>query len=131
MTAANNKSGPADPSQKVAPYPILVGIVRTDGTPPSSGHILKLTDIGFLMRVEESQFYKVGENLHQISFEIPVLGSRVRTAGKVIKTYDGLEQMTKEGMKKMKTVEVHFLSLSDENRRNIHSFLVKIGQTKP
>ena len=130
MTSSKAKSGQAENSVKVAPYPIAVSIVRVEGAPHLTGQILKLTEVGFLMKVDESQFYKVAENIQQLSFELPVLGFRIRAPGKVVKTYDAVESMTKEGIKKMKTIEVHFMNLSDENRRNIHSFLVKIGQTK-
>ena len=130
MTSTKSKPAQSENSVKVAPYPIAISILRSEGMPLLAGAILKLTDVGFLMRVDETQFYKVAETLQQVSFELPVLGTRVRSAGKVVKTYDGLESMTKAGLKKMKTIEVHFLNLSDENKRNIHSFLVKSGQSK-
>ncbi len=115
--------------KKVAPYPIHIEIVQAEGVPPLNGHILKLTDIGFLMRVNTVHFYKVGENYH-INFELPVVNFPVKTVVKVIKTYDAMEAVNKRQTTKAYTIEMHFKALPTQDRLNINNFLVKSGQKK-
>lgn len=105
--------------KKVAPYPIPLDVVKVEGQPPLKESIVKLTDIGFLMRVEANHFYKVGED-YSFRFQLPVLGTEIRAGGKVIKTYANPREHL---------VEIHFVALGDRERSAIHNFLVKIGQT--
>ena len=115
---------------KIVPaYPIHVEIVQAEGTPPLTGQILKLTEIGFLMRVNTSHFYKVGES-YTIQFEIPVVGFPVATVVRVIKTYDAMEAVNKKQTTKTYTIEMHFKALPTQDRLNINNFLVKSGQKK-
>ncbi len=124
-------SSGSDPAvRKVAPYPIDVEISKVEGQPvPLQGQILKLTDVGFLMKVNATHFYKVGEN-YSIYFEIPVVGFPVETIVRVVKTYDAMEVVTKNQKTKMYTIEMHFKNLPSQDKTNINSFLVKIGQKK-
>jgi hypothetical protein len=115
--------------KRVAPYPIDINITKVEGQPPLHGHILKLTDVGFLMKVSTAHFYKVGEN-YPIYFELPVVGTGIHSTAKVIKTYDAIEATSKTQSTKMYTVEMHFKSLSYQDKTHINNFLVKSGQKK-
>jgi hypothetical protein len=112
----------SDPSsvKKVAPYPIPLDVIKAEGQPPQKESIVKLTDIGFLMRVEADHFYKVGED-YSFHFQLPVLNIDVQAKGKIVKTYSNPREHL---------VEVHFKALGDRERSGIHTFLVKIGQTQ-
>lgn len=115
--------------KKVSPYPFEVQLTKAEGVPPSKGMIVKMTDFGFLMRVE-SIHCKVGEN-YQLSFMLPVLDTSVRAQGKVVKTYDGIEQMNKkDASKKHYIVELHFIELPSTAKTSINNYLVKSGQKK-
>ncbi len=114
--------------QKVAPYPIAVSITKVEGQPPMKGSIVKMTEIGFLMKVDTINFYKVGENFH-ISFQLPVNHANVRCDGKVIKTYDSME-IVKETKEKLYTVEIDFKNMIEKEKNAIISYLVKSGQKK-
>jgi hypothetical protein len=104
--------------KKVAPYPIPLDVIKAEGQPPQKENIVKLTDIGFLMRAEANHFYKVGED-YSFHFHLPVLGNDIRANGKIVKTYANPREHL---------VEVHFKALGDRERTSIHNFLVKIGQ---
>lgn len=112
----------------VAPYPIAIRITKAEGQPPVAGAIVKMTEVGFLMKVDGSQLYKVGEVLH-LYFELPAIHAPIQTDGKVIKTYDGYET-TGRNQVKICTIEVHFKSLSDSQRANVENYLVQSGQKK-
>lgn len=112
--------------KKVAPYPIGVRVFKAEGQAPLRGTILKLTDFGFLMKVDESQFYKVGEN-YTVSFDLPGVDVEIKASVKVIKTYDAMEASLK-GSVKVRTIEMHFRELTPTDRSNLHSYLVKSGQ---
>ena len=130
--ATDDSSSPGSSSngvKKVAPYPIHIEIAQAEGIPPLNGQILKLTDVGFLMRVYTAHFYKVGEN-YSVYFEIPVVGFPVEAVARVIKTYDAMEATAKNQTTKMYTIEMHFKALPSQDRLNINNFLVKSGQKK-
>lgn len=115
--------------KKIAPYPIPADIIKVEGQPPFKAQIVKLTDFGFLAKVEMTHFYQVGEN-YQMQFSMPLTHETIRSSVKVIKTYDAIESIVGTEKIKMYTVEMHFLNISDMHKRIIQQFLVKIGQTK-
>ena len=119
--------------QRVAPYPIPVDIVKVEGQPPQKQNIVKMTEIGFLMKVDAKYFYKVGENIH-LTFTLPVVQATVRCDGKIVKTYDAIESIIdlqpKKQVTKMYTVEVHFTKILEQERRAISNYLLKSGQKK-
>lgn len=104
--------------KKIAPYPIPADVMKAEGQPPLKESIVKLTEIGFIMRVDAHHFYKIGED-YTILFQLPVLSTSIQAHGKVIKTYSNPREHL---------VEIHFRSLGDRERGAIHNFLVKIGQ---
>jgi len=112
----------------VAPYPIAIRIVMAEGQPPIEGAIVKMTEIGFLMKVKGAQLFHVAD-LCQLSFELPATHAFVNTPGKVIKTYDGFETVGRNQVKVL-TVEIHFTALSDDHRSSIEKYLVQSGQKK-
>lgn len=112
---------------KIQPYPFSVLITKTEGAPPVRGQVLKLTEIGLIMRVSGDQFFKVGENITKIEFDIPTTVYTVVEAAKVIKTWDNLTE-TGAGIEKVNTVEIHFRSISQEKKSVIFEFTKKIGQ---
>jgi hypothetical protein len=115
--------------QKIAPYPIEVNLWKVDGTPPWKGSIVKMTEVGFLMRVTTLKFYKVSEDL-QLEFTLPVVGSHIRCHGKVVKTYDAVEAAGPKDLSKFYTVEVHFKAMIEKEKQAIIKYLVKSGQKK-
>jgi hypothetical protein len=127
MNARNLKPAPA-PVKKVAAYPIEVSILKSEGPGTLKGQIVKLTDIGFLMKVDAAQFYKVGES-YQVLFALPLDSENIKVEVKVIKTYDTMEVVGKNQVKN-KTIEMHFKNIAVTDRSNINSYLVKSGQKK-
>lgn len=114
--------------RKVAPYPFGIQITKAEGQPFQKGQVVKMTELGFLMKVDGKQFYKVGDS-YQVRFELPAIHQSVSAAVRVIKTYDAME-MIDGAQVKINTIEMHFKNLSDSNRKHIHSYLVKSGQKK-
>lgn len=112
--------------RRATPYPIDVLITKADNPAPFKGQILKLTEFGFLMRVEFSNLYLVGENC-QIQFVIPDDGWTIVSPAKVIKTYDAMTVIGKNSIK-TRTVEMHFKDLPPAERSKIKSYLVKTDQ---
>jgi hypothetical protein len=123
----SNESAEAE-VRKVAPYPFAVQITRGEGQPFMMGQIVKMTEIGFLMKVDGNQYYKVGE-VYTVYFELPATRDDVSSAAKVIKTYDAVEIIAGQKIK-IHTIEMHFKEIPDKERRHIHSYLVKSGQKK-
>jgi len=115
--------------RKVSPYPFDVQIVKSEGQPPFKAHIVKLTPVGFLMRFELSYYFKVGDE-HLATFVLPVVNSEIKTAVKVIKTYDGQEVLLGNVKQKIYTVEMHFKKLEGNNRISVEEYLKKSGQFK-
>ena len=113
----------------VAPYPISIRVTKTEGQPPWLGSIVKMTEFGFLMKVDGSQFYMVGDTCH-LDFERPVIHAIIHTDGKVIKTYDAYETKIGQGQVKVRTIEIHFKSLNLDQRTHIENYLVQSGQKK-
>ncbi|PIS11692.1 MAG: hypothetical protein COT73_02645 [Bdellovibrio sp. CG10_big_fil_rev_8_21_14_0_10_47_8] len=113
--------------KKVAPYPFSVVITDKNGGAPLRGQVVKLTDFGFLMKVEALHFYQVGQNYH-VEFSIPVMHMDVLADVKVMKTYDAFEAVSKVEKAKLYTVEMHFLNLPTDKKQGILQFLQKIGQ---
>lgn len=112
--------------RKISPYPIEVAVIKEG--PPAQGQIMKLTDVGFLMKVPSTQFYKVGENC-QVQFELPVVHETVKAQCKVVKTYDSIEKAG--GVQaKVRTIEMHFKTLAEGDRLHILNYLAKSGQKK-
>jgi hypothetical protein len=112
----------------VAPYPISIRVIKAEGQPPIEGAIVKLTEVGFLMKVKGPQLFHVGDQ-YRLGFDLPATHAAVQTTGKVIKTYDGYETAGGHQVKVL-TVEIHFKSLSDSHRAEIEKYLVQSGQKK-
>ncbi len=112
----------------IAPYPIALRIMKAEGQPPLNGAIVKMTEFGFLMRVDGSQLYTVGD-ICKVSFELPAIHQVVTTDVKVIKTYDGFEVLTQTKVK-VNTIEMHFVQMSADHRTHIENYLVQSGQKK-
>lgn len=126
---AEGQTGKTSPLvHKVAPYPIAIELTKVEGQPPMKGSIVKMTEVGFLMKVDTIHFYKVGENIH-LTFKLPVVNSTVRCDGKVIKTYDAMEAVG-ESKEKLYTVEIHFKNMIEKEKASVISYLVKSGQKK-
>jgi hypothetical protein len=113
----------------VAPYPIAIRIMKAEGQPPLLGNIVKITEFGFLMKVDGSQLYKVGDEC-KVSFELPAIHQVITTDTKVMKTYDGYEISGTKSKVKINTIEMHFKTLSGEHRKHLENYLVQSGQKK-
>lgn len=114
---------------RISPYPFGVDLLKMEGQPPMKGQVVKLTEIGFLMKVDTLNFYKVSEK-YQLNFVLPVMEVSIRSQGKVVKTYDGIEQFNKETNKKQYLVEIHFIELPSNAKTSISNYLHKSGQKK-
>ncbi len=130
MAAPKWKPGQSDDQKvrQVAPYPIAVQLLHAEGQPPLLAAIVKLTEIGFLMKFEGSHLFKVGDAFH-FDFELPAIHAKISNIGKVIKTYDGFENRG-GGKTKVVTVEMHFKALSADQRIHLENYLVQSGQKR-
>ncbi len=126
MTDSGNSSNSV---KKVSPYPIAVELWKVEGQPKWAGSIVKMTEIGFLMKVETLKFYKVGEDFH-LEFKLPVVSAVIRCLGKVIKTYDALEAVSAKQTTKLYTVEIHFKNMIEQEKHSVMQYLVRSGQKK-
>jgi hypothetical protein len=124
-----NQTDPSAPAQvvKVKPYPFDIEVIKGEGIPPVKGKVLKLTDVGFLMRTVVEHHFKVHDN-HQVRFELPVVHHSFNEKVKVIKTYDSAEAKGPKEIVKLFTIEMHFLELSKRKREEILKFIKAIGQ---
>ena len=113
--------------QKVKPYPFDIEILKAEGTPPIKGIVLKLTQIGFIMRTSQDHHFVVAD-MHKARFELPNLNVGFNEAVKVIKTYDTVGEVKGKTLIKSYLVEMHFLSLSSKKNKDILSFLRMIRQ---
>lgn len=115
--------------KKVSPYPIMATLTKSDAPTPFKINIVKMTNIGFLAKVDTSHFYQVGEK-YEANFSLPVLEYNIHTTIKVIKTYDAIESIVGTEKVKMYTVEMHFWQINGADRKVIEQYLNKIGQEK-
>lgn len=112
---------------KVQPYPFSILVSKVEGVPPLRGQVLKLTEVGLIMRVPGDQFFKVGENLPKVEFDIPTTDVTLVEPVKVMKTWDNLAD-SGVGLEKVNTVELHFRTITHEKKSAIFEFIKKIGQ---
>lgn len=127
---------PKDPSQKsapakvkkISPYPFDGEILRADGTPPVKGSIVKIVEIGFLIRVTQPIFL-VGENC-TARFELPAVRVFFNELMKCVKTYDAHETYEGPNKNSVKSylVEFQFLQIGPEKKAAISQFCRTIGQ---
>ncbi len=124
--------------KKVKPYPISCELFKAEGQPGIECDIVKLTDIGFLVRIAPQHKFKVFDKLI-CQFMIPVDSIFMEEKVKVIKTYHGMEtgatpQQVVKGVvsappvEKVSTMELHFYELKPFHKETIQNFLTKIGQ---
>ncbi len=118
--------------KKVKPYPISCGIMKAEGQPMISCEIVKLTEIGFHLRIPSGPLLRAGDNLF-CSFALPGVEAQISEKVKVIKVYHGLEsllpgQTPPAPGEKSSTIELHFRALDAIPRGSIQKFLKKIGQ---
>lgn len=107
----------------MAQFPILSTVYHAGG-PPHKASIVKMVDVGFLMRSETKYLYRV-KDTYDFEFSVTTaLGEKkdIRCQGVIVKTYDSFE-MIKGTKEKYLLVEVHFKTLSDTGRAAIMSFL--------
>lgn len=123
---ADNSSQPK--VKNVPPYPIAISVSKGEGQPVSRGHIVKLAEHGFMMKIDLGPVFKVGEEWI-LQFETPALHSHIKTIGKVMKTYDAYDIRGTEKIK-MYTIEMHFKSLTKDQKDAINNYLVHSGQKK-
>ncbi len=129
MGSENNKGKPAATVKRVTPYPIETKVFKVEGQAPIKGQIWKLTDVGFLMKVESMYYFKVTEELIA-DFILPASNHEIKAACKVVKTYDIMEHLSRDQKVKLLTVEMHFLHLTDDNKKWIVAYLEGSGQAK-
>lgn len=139
--------------KKVSPYPIPAQV--TAGGQPIQGNIVKLTHVGYLMSLS-SLALQLGQE-YEVNFKIPASDNHILARTKVIKTYDrkfsagsppagessgedgaapsgesGESFTAQERLKMLQTerlVEMHFLSLTEDQKQLIRDFVVRIGQS--
>lgn len=109
--------------KKVRPYP-FEGELEVNAQ-KTQIEIIYMTTSGVIARLKTPVILSVGE-YRQITFSIPVSQYQVMTQTRVIKTYDRAVDPKTRTVERM--VEVHFESLTSEQKKNILSFLGAIGQ---
>ncbi|MBX3021098.1 MAG: hypothetical protein KF799_05420 [Bdellovibrionales bacterium] len=109
--------------KKVKAYPIETALDLNGAKKPIE--VILLTTAGFLARLKGPGIVHVGE-YYTTSFELPVLQTLVGGEVRVIKTYDRSVDPKAKVVDRM--AELHFESLTEEQRKNILSFLSAIGQ---
>lgn len=126
---ANDSSRkPAPKVKKVSPYPFAGEILRADATPPVKGQIVKIVEIGFLIRVTQPIFL-VGENV-TARFELPAVRTFFNEPMKCVKTYDAHETYEGPNKNSVKSylVEFQFLQIGAEKKAAVAQFCRAIGQ---
>lgn len=114
--------------KKIKPYPFEALVLVKDGAPPVKVAVLKITDVGFLMRVEQgAHHFLVGDD-HRATFRLPGTPYAFNELMKVIKTYDSMDFERAKSFVKHYTVEMHFRSLSREQEGRLMQFLKAIHQ---
>lgn len=126
--ANDSTSKQAPRPKKLSPYPFAGEILRADGSPPLKGQVVKLVEIGLLIRVTQPIF-QVGENV-TARFELPAVRTFFNEPMKCVKTYDAHE--TYEGPNKNSVkaylVEFQFLQLGPEKKAALSQFCRAVGQ---
>lgn len=112
--------------KKVPAYPIALTLMKGEGQTPHKANIVKMTEVGFLMKTDSVHF-KVGDD-YKLQFILPTMDKTVATTGKVVKTYDSMEVRPEK--QKIHTVEIHFIELATKDLESIRSYLVQSGQFK-
>ncbi len=102
---------------KKRPYPIEAQIQDSSAGQSWVSQILKLTDVGFIMRAQE-KFYKTSEEF-DVRFELPALHVNIQSRVVVVKTFFHFN------LKKEKElyVEMHFKNLPKEAVAKINQFV--------
>lgn len=113
--------------KKIRPYPFDARIGREGQANLTTVHILKITPIGFIAKVEKDMFV-VGEH-HNVEFVLPTYADKILEPIKVIKTYDSMEKGD-AGIGKTYMAEFHFTQFKAHTKALISGFMKHIGQTK-
>jgi len=124
--------------KKVQPYPIHCELFKAEGQPGIACDIVKLTEIGFLIKIAPQHRFRVFDKLI-CQFMIPVDSIFMEEKVKVIKTYHGLDTASSPSQpvkgliaapntEKVTTMELHFYELKPFHKETIQNFLTKIGQ---
>jgi hypothetical protein len=125
--------------KKIPPYPINSEVSKLSDSSVFVAQIVKLTEEGFLLKRIDKSSFKPNESL-AVSFELPVLKSKIRTRATVIKLYQYVETVSQNhqliGAKATAVqkpvaglmVECHFSDIDLNHKDAIHKFLVMIKQ---
>jgi len=125
--------------KKVPPYPINLEVSKLSDNSVFIAQIVKLTEEGFLLKRVDKSSFKPNETL-SVSFELPVVKSRIQTRATVIKLYQYVENVSQ--VNQLTTVrastvqkpvaglmvECHFSDIDLNHKEAIHKFLVMIKQ---
>ena len=111
------------------PYPFGVLLKVGEVAQPLRTQAMKMTTIGMLVKLTSQLHFKVGTNV-ELEFDVPTFGHTVKTAAKVIKTYDAIKGDSVEKLGKEYLLEVHFKNIQAKDVECIDNFLAKIGQKK-
>lgn len=114
--------------KKIKPYPFEIQVFVKEGAPPVIGAVLKVTDVGFLMRVEQKAHHFLVGTDHKVKFRLPGTPYEFDELTKVIKTYDSMDFEGAKSPVKHYTVEMHFRSMSREQEGHLMQFLKAIQQ---
>lgn len=112
--------------RKVSPYPFEIVLLKAEGTPPIRAQVLKLSELGVIVRVTQPTFM-VGERWI-LRFELPVFKVNFNLYGKVVKTYDAVEMIEGKQVVKGYMIECHFLDLDEVRLSAVRQFCRAIGQ---
>lgn len=113
--------------KKVSPYPIDLTVTQEGKV--LTFKILKLTERGFIADTSGT-ILKVASTIHECSFVLPTTELSLTGSLRVIKNYDRPIMGEDKTRTIQRLTEFHFLKLSDEQRNEIRTFLVRIKQVK-
>ena len=119
--------------KKVAAYPIASKLVSVSSGNEIVGQIVRLTQSGFIIEVENLAV-KVGKE-YEVQFQIPASDRLITEKVKVVKVYDRYKQQAelklsveKNQAKLYRLAEMHFLSIGTEEKKWIRDFILHIRQ---
>jgi hypothetical protein len=97
-----------------------------EGKPQFTGEIVRLTQVGFQMRIGEST-YQPGERW-VCHFTLPVMMEEISETMTVVKNIFMFDEKDKQ--KRIRILELHFKDLAVHAKRLIHEFELRMGHKK-
>ncbi len=112
--------------KKVSAFPFEIEFKTANAAAGAKAQVVKISSQGFMMEMEGNQL-RLGERL-DFSFTLPVLGHQIVSSGLVIKIYSQFvgALTAAESGGHLNLIEIHFKSLTIEQKDFIYDFLKKL-----